>query len=307
MPRLPKANLFEVREWTDNDWKNILLSIRYGKCTPFLGAGACYGTLPLARDIAKEWAMEYGYPLEDSRDLARVAQFVAVEHGQMRAKFEITEKFKKIKPPDFTKPDEPHAVLADLPLPIYITTNYDDFMVKALKSRNKESVQELCRWNSIIREHASVFKDDPGYDPTSQNPMVFHLHGHIGIPASLVLTEDDYLDFLVSISKYQDLIPARIQRAFRETSFLFLGYKLNDWNFRVLFRSLAGYMEKSVSQNHVAVQLVPKGHEISDEHRERALNYLEKYFDRLSIHIYWGTCQEFVKELREQWQAFKND
>jgi len=30
--------------------------------------------------------------------------------------------------------DEPHLLLAQMPFPVYITTNYDDFMYQALKT-----------------------------------------------------------------------------------------------------------------------------------------------------------------------------
>jgi len=298
------ANALDDNEWEDEDWRDILLPIKYGKCTPFLGAGACFGVLPLGSDIAQEWAKDYNFPLEDSENLARVAQFIAVKRGVMRPKYEITQRFEKVAPPDFTKSDEPHAVLAKLPLPIYITTNYDDFMTQALKRRNKDPQQELCRWNKIVKEHPSIFEQALVFDPTDQHPVVFHLHGHVGVPESLVLTEDDYLDFLMNISKDQDLIPRRIQRAFRETTLLFLGYQLADLNFLVLFRSLAGYLEKSVSRVHVSVQLVPVGDECSEEQRAKARDYLDSYFAELKIRMYWGTCRKFVDELRKRWEAF---
>ena len=63
----------------ERDWELLLRRIKNGKCTPFLGAGACYGVLPLGSDIARKWAQEYHYPLHDSNDLARVAQFLAVQ------------------------------------------------------------------------------------------------------------------------------------------------------------------------------------------------------------------------------------
>jgi hypothetical protein len=222
----------------------------------------------------------------------------------LRPKFDIKVRFEKAKPPDFTKPDEPHSVLAALPIPVYITTNYDEFLFQALRNQKKEPKRELCQWNPIYRDSASVFKTEPGHNPTVQSPIIFHLHGQLDVPESLVITEDDYLDFLVSISKDQDLIPPRIQRAFRETSLLFLGYQLYDWDFRVLFRSLASYMKKSVSQAHVSVQLVPVGDKAPDEQRREAKDYLAQYFDRLNIRVYWGTCREFAAELSKQWMAF---
>ena len=67
----------------ERDWDLLLRRIKAGKCTPFLRAGACYGVLPLGSHIAQEWAEEHDYPLEDCGDLARVAQFLAVQYDPM--------------------------------------------------------------------------------------------------------------------------------------------------------------------------------------------------------------------------------
>jgi hypothetical protein len=51
-----------------------------------------------------------------------------------------------------------------------------------------------------------------------------------------VLTEDDYLDFLVKVSWDNTVIPPRIAEALTDSSLLLLGYHLQDWDFRVMFR-----------------------------------------------------------------------
>ncbi len=290
----------------ENDWGLLLRRIKDGKCTPFLGAGACYGALPLGSDVAQDWASDKGYPLEDSYDLARVAQFLAVTEDPMSPKEKIRERFKEIPPPDFSAPDEPHGVLADLPLPVYMTTNYDDFMVQALRSRNKDPKQELCRWNKYVKGEPSIFEAEPGFNPTPMIPIVFHLHGHNGVAESLVLTEDDYLDFLVNISNDQELLPARIQRALTGASLLFMGYRIADWDFRVLFRSLVGYLERSIGRAHISVQLVPVGRQAPEEQKAKAQEYLDRYFEELKIRVYWGTCREFAAELRKRWETFSH-
>ena len=38
------------------------------------------------------------------------------------------------------------------------------------------------------------------FKPSPQTPVVYHLHGHRSVIDSLVLTEDDYLDYLVNMS-----------------------------------------------------------------------------------------------------------
>jgi len=288
----------------ERDWKLLLRRIKDGKCTPFLGAGACFGVLPLGREIARKWAQEYHYPLEDTSDLARVAQFLAVEYDPMFPKEEILRLFENVAPPDFAAPDEPHGVLADLPLPVYMTTNYDGFMVRALKNRNKDPKRELCRWNKYIKGQSSVF--DRGFHPTVANPVVFHLHGHDGLPESLVLAEDDYLDFLVNISRDTELLPPRIQEALTGASLLFIGYRLADWSFRVLFRGLVAPMELSLRRISVTVQLPPKPANGSESTRQRAQAYLDKYFDKIDVRVYWGTAREFSAELRKRWKEFSN-
>ena len=246
----------------DRDWEILLRRIQDGKCTPFLGAGVNDGVLPLGSDIAQQWAEQFQYPLEDRYDLARVAQFLAVLHRDpMLPKRNFSRASKASALRILRPPDEPHSILAELPLPIYMTTNYDDFMFKALMSRGKDPRRELCRWNGLLKKPPSVFDVGTGFRPTSANPVVFHLYGHNEVPESLVLTEDDYLDFLVNISRQQDLLPPRIQEALTGASLLFIGYRLADWDFRVLFRGLVTSKEGSLRRISVAVQLLPGAQE----------------------------------------------
>ncbi len=283
----------------ERDWDLLLRRIRAGKCTPFLGAGACFGTLPLGGEIAQKWAQEHDYPLEDCSDLARVAQFLAVHYDPMFPKEHILDQFfKDVEPPDFAEPDEPHGILADLPLPIYMTTNYDDFMVRALQSRNKDPKRELCRWNQLVKDRPCIFESEPGFRPTVANPVVFHLHGHNEVVESLVLTEDDYLDFLVNISRDHALLPPRIQEALTGASLLFIGYSLADWSFRVLFRGLITSTEPTLRRISVTVQLAPASTEMQE--------YMDKYFNRIDVRVYWGTAREFSAELQKRWEEFSN-
>ncbi len=290
----------------DGDWDLLLRRIKDGKCTPFLGSGVCCEKIPVGSRIASEWAKKYEYPMKDSDDLIHVAQFVAVtKEDKMFPKEEmckkIKEKLKEVAPSYFDNPDEPLRVLADLPLPVYITTNYDDLMEQALKNRGKTPIQEICRWNKYAMQSK---RTSSNYFPTREKPLVFHLYGTYEIQGSLVLTEYDYLDFLAAmsrtaISSKQNILPPRIQEAFTDTSLLFLGYRIADWDFHVLFRILADYL-KDRDIKHLSVQLVTGN--VAETHEEEAQEYLDSYFSDLKIHVYWQDCYEFVKELRERWE-----
>lgn len=285
----------------DKDWNLLIRSIKLGRCTPFLGAGACYGVLPLGADIARDWAVRHEYPFDDANNLIKVAQFLAVENYPMFPKDEIVQMFQDTKAaPDFTQKDEPHRLLADLPIPVYLTTNYDDFMTRALESRHRDPKREICRWNTLTRGEHSRFDD--GYQPTVANPVVFHLHGNTTVPASIVLTEDDYFDFLVNITRDQNVLPPRIQQALTETSVLFIGYGLADWNFRVLLQGLSRYMEKGSMRTHMAVMLPPATGD-SDTQREKAQAYLASYYENIDVRVCWANAKEFCSELRQRWDA----
>jgi len=293
---------------SDADWDDLLALIQEGTCTPFIGAGACAGTLPLGSQIAQQWAEEHDYPLADKTDLARVAQYLAIARYDMFPKDCVRRAFRAKPPPDFSAPDEPHALLADLNLPIYITTNYDDFMARALRQRGRQPEREFCRWNRFSQMAGDKTVFDDGFSPSPATPLVYHLHGHLDVPQSMVLTEGDYLDFLIRLSRDQDLLPPCIRTALAGTSLLFVGYRLMDWNFRVVFRGLVGSLGASLGYTSVAVQLPPGG--LTARERERAQRYLDEYFDKMQkikVRIYWGDARQFAHELRERWEVRQDE
>jgi hypothetical protein len=284
---------------TSLEWLSLLGGICEGKCAPFLGAGASEGTLPLGSDIARKWAEEHGFPFEERNDLPRVAQFLAVMGGGgIVPKRMIRDLFAQLPAPDFDRFDEPHAALARLPLPLYMTTNYDDFMCDALRRAGKEPRRELCRWHRGDEFDAVPVVLDGSFVPDPERPVVFHLHGSLDVPESLVLTEDDYLDFLVAVSRAElMLLPHQVQRA-AATSLLFVGYSLADWDFRVILRGILSRLERSRKQLSVTVQL-PR----DDPQQEK---YLEEYFRGLfEVKVFWGTATEFARALRERWEEFE--
>jgi hypothetical protein len=295
----------------EEDWEDLLFKIKDKECIPFIGAGACRPWLPLGREIASEWTKNYGYPLEDSPQLSRIAQFLAInEDNDMYPKNILSRVIKEKNPPDFRLEEHrntPYAVLADLNLPIYITTNYDKFMEDALKSRGKEPVSEFCRWNKLGEAGGitSVFDRETQYIPTEARPLVYHLHGIVDKPQSMVLTEDDYIDFIVNLSSNNNIIPPTIRRLLATSSLLFIGYSLEDINFRIIFRGIVNYLGARYQLASVGVLLSPSG--IVQDKQNEAQKYLERYTRKMfNIHVYWGTANEFSSELRKHWNEFIN-
>jgi SIR2-like domain len=326
----------------DGDWDLLLERIADKKCTPIVGSGAVTGgppkgvetdkwtfLYPISATLAQEWATQFKYPLEDATRIERVAQFISVYKDASWPRDTIARQLAEAHPPDFTPENETHRVLAELGLPVYITSNFDDYLGRALLREDKDVHVSICRWNKWIPEDAPAYDPDPAkkdlvaryamigkgedgtltyspadtsYNPTVASPLVYHIQGHMQWPESLVVTEDDYFEFLLNLSKdWPVRFLPRIYAAFGRGSLLFLGYKLRDWDFRVLFRLLADTL-KTGEYKHIAVQLGPmSGAQAADATKAAsAARYLGKYFEPRKIKVYWGTCQEFVAELKRR-------
>jgi hypothetical protein len=284
----------------ETDWNLLLRRIQSGKCTPLLGGGAGFEPRPYSDEIAEAWAQEYDYPLGDTNNLAHVAQFLAV-NDPMAPKEQIQDWLASRLPPDVSDPDAPYNVLAALPIPIYITTNYDEFLEQALRRVGKHPQQDICRWNKALAAYAPGILES-GFSPTVDAPVVFHLYGHAGVPESLVITEDDYLDFLVSIASGQSQLPPLIQRALAGSSLLIMGFHLDDLSFRVLFRGIVAATEPGLRRLSVTAQLPPLADETPEEVLVHVRRYLSKYFQRRDVRVYWGHARSFTSELRQRWE-----
>jgi hypothetical protein len=292
---------------SEDDWDTLLRKIDAKECTPFIGAGASVGTVPLASELAEQWAAEYKFPLRDLKNLEQVAQFMAiVRRAGVFPKERVRDLLRHTPPPNFTEAYEPHGVLAELELPIYLTTNYDGFMFLALQSRGLSPTWKVCGWNELIREKTAALLDRK---PDPAQPLVYHLHGHYEVPQSIVLTEEDYLEFLVRLNRdgSEHLLPEEVRTALAANSLLFVGYSLSDWTFRVLFRSLIGSVPATLQNLSIAVQLDPLPRDPAEGWLKQAKEYVEKYFTRIQqieVQVYWGDVRAFSCELSERWKEF---
>ena len=309
-------------------WSGLLRYLKMGKCTPIIGPRARIQWVPDPTAIARTWATEHGYPFSDATNPASLARYLAISQGEDFPRYELLDFLKTAferKVPEALregvqyegmselataigwsalaadKPNELHTVLARLDLPLYVTTNFDNFLTEALKAQGKRPVREICRWNEDLDWLPSIFDDDPNYEPTPERPLVYHLFGSDQEVASMVMTEDTYFDFLVNISANMERIHPWIWAALANSSLMFLGYRFNDWGFRVLLRGLVAPLQRRRSFKHVGVQLEPE--DIPEENIAAVHEFLQKYLSGNEINVYVGSVLQFIAELREYWEA----
>jgi len=213
---------------------------------------------------------------------------------------------------------DPLRLLAKLHLPIYVTTSYFDFMERALRAEGRPPRTQICfilgkQPGQPPADIAEEHKPDPDYVPNQEEPLVYHLHGFEDYPESLVLSEDDYLDFLVRTSEERrtshapkshdptpppPIIPVYLPAHLVQSSLILLGYRLQDWDFRVLFRGFLRHMK--LRTRSLAIQLDP--HEQKEiEDSDAAREYLDQYFEPEKFFVVWGTIYSVVKALWDKW------
>jgi SIR2-like domain len=180
--------LTNTMDLSNDDWEGLIEWIRNGLCTPFIGAGACTAMLPAAQQLSRELADTYNFPFEDHGNLARVTQYAATMRGTHIPHLAVKRRFENALYRDGADRYQlVHRVLAQLPFPVYITTNYDNLLQQALQDHGRTPETVICEWFNARRGPPEIRNPVPSKD----RPVVFHLHGSLDDYRSMVLTEDD--------------------------------------------------------------------------------------------------------------------
>jgi hypothetical protein len=240
-----------------------------GKVVPVLGAGANLGDrppdagyqqgryLPTGRELAEKLARFVNYPKADVLDLARVSQYVAALLGEGPLYDELHDVFDADYPPTLL-----HYFLARLArhtreaeaareCMLLVTTNYDDALEQAF--RDVGEPYDLLTYISVGTDRGFFrhipFEDEPSVIrkpneytdlPLDRRTVIAKIHGavdRLNRVDSFVITEDDYVDYITR-ADIARLFPIILAEKIKRSHFLFLGYSLRDWNFRVMLYRL---------------------------------------------------------------------
>jgi len=223
----------------------------------------------------------------------------------------FTELCHRLGYPHFTDSQvDPLMILAKLDLPIYVTTSPFEFMEQALISTSngvKKPHTKACAWHLAgegLQIQEPIYQLEPEFTPTPEKPLVYHLYGLESHPESMVLSEDDYLDFLARISRYDkqknSVIPNQLNQKLCQETLLVLGYRLPDWEFKILFRGIINpkFMRDSFN---LTIQLNPAE---QVEAVQEAQQFLTKYFEP-KFQVEWGTATSFMETLWSTWNDWR--
>jgi hypothetical protein len=344
-------------EGTFDRWEALVAEIRGETCNciPVLGPGISETVIGSLREIAAHMAETYDFALApNGRDeLAQVAQYLSYRQSGKYVRNELATFLKgylldrkSAVVPDALKQmpladlkvdtlisalgekaraasaSELHARLAACPFPIYVTTSRDNLLRDALLAAGKKPRSLIARWRrfeKLQQQMPGRFDVERGFTPTAQEPVVLHIFGNLDLPETLVVSQDDYFDFLVGITQRQGSteapgLPHFLSSQLSSSGLLFLGFSVDDWEFRILYRTIrllegmqarAADGEEGVSDlTRVAVQINPEeGYSLQPYGARR---YLKEFFHRTTeTAIFWGSVDDFVGALADRLGALK--
>lgn len=149
---------------------------------------------------------------------------------------------------EFDAPDEAllrsriHGALAALSkCTVYYTTNFDDFLERALRLHGRSSQRIAVEANI-----ANALQQEARSSPSLPTCQVVKFHGDLTNPEQMVLSESNYEDRLQLAST----LDHRLRADLLGRALLFLGYSFRDPNVAYLFRRLTtdlGQLPESAS------------------------------------------------------------
>jgi DNA-binding SARP family transcriptional activator len=251
----------------EDHFEEVLRVLRSGRLVPVLGADVA--------ELAERLAERFHYS-ENGAELPRVAQYIAVMQGsgplydELHALFDTdvaptaVHRLLASLPPGFREQGMPHQLI--------VTTRYDLALETAFLEAGEEfdvvsyvaSGPSRGKFCHIRPTGEGRMIDLPNTYATElsleERTVILRLHGQVDRGPerqweSFVVTEDDYIDYLLN-SDLSGSVPVALAAKLRRSHFLFLGYTMADWNLRVILNRL--WSDQPLSYRSWAVQPEPK-------------------------------------------------
>jgi len=279
---------------------HIAQRIEQGFCVPILGAAANiksanlnYDGLLLGAEVSEALAHGINEPIADKKNLQKVSLVYEV----LLKRLALVQRLKTLLPDTNCQPSHLLQVLASLPFELYITTNYDRLLERALAPRNPMVVVQTP---STLEGRALV--DEWSLAPSGQRrPLVYKIHGSFKDPVAdgggppkehspVIITEDDYIDFLTLLGSKEHGVPKKIGEMLKDSDLLFLGYSLEDWDFRALYKVVMGsFDENGFPPSRFSIQWKPP-------------QYWEKFWTSRGVEVVDQDIYEFADELQKAYE-----
>lgn len=290
-------------------WNNLVTSLRSGQCILVLGpdipayksgqgdAAQIDSQISYTDALKDQLAAELA---EDGRcgiaatNLAGVAQQYedADGFGAGMLRTQSAEFYASSQ----LEPSITHGEIATFPFSLILSTCHDQLLEIAFKSVGKSPIINRYNLRGDRQENPEFMMSG-----SIESPLIYHLFGYFKEPQSLVISENDLLDFLLAVISGNPPLPNCLRRALQRsgTSFLFMGFGIRHWYLRVLLKALVRGLSIGRSGGS-SVAIEPLLHWIPDSEKQQTILFYQRG-TRIEI------CEEeillFLSELERRLKA----
>jgi hypothetical protein len=95
-------------------------------------------------------------------------------------------------------------------LPFYLIINAtpDNFYINSLKEKRKDFIIDSYNFRGVKKDFVEM--------GTAEKPLIYYLYGNLHKPESMVISQNDLLDFLVAIISKSPALPNNIRSEFAD-------------------------------------------------------------------------------------------
>jgi len=279
-------------------WSSLTTSLQSGQCVLVLGPDIeavpiepAAGAAGASRSVRDAFCLNLARQLEEeNQKVGEQALFAVAQQYEDTPAFN-TVNLRNIASAFFRdsgyRAGPMHEALAKFPFGLVLTTCHDDLFQRALADQEKSPSRYWYHFRGEPRDNREL--ESP---PDPDSPVVYHLFGSFDEPNSLVLTENDLLDFVIRVVSGRPKLPDSLRSALRNKTFLFYGFGIRHWYIRVLLKLLARSLE--LTGGSVALESLGA---LGPAEREQTVLF---YRRGTRIEVVDTDPAEFVKQLRER-------
>jgi hypothetical protein len=275
-------------------WELLVMRVQDKKCTPIIGPQVVADELPQWSEVlAATLASRPEYPSSNDPNLMKVAQYLKYAGGLDAPGLWIAKYIRECEEQLEGSPLS-YRALADLRLPLYITTNIDSQLSAALSQRVDAVQTAHYAWQRFETMERTPPVEELDPDITA----VFHLWGQASEPSSLVLSEDDVIDFAgtAAVPGGNGNLPSQVREALSRSALLFVGYRPEDWTFRLLLRGLLrlAQIRRTNTLTSINLQFAPSEADTA----QRSIDaYYNDYLGHLPVRVIWVEPVDLITSL----------
>ncbi len=287
---------------SEQEWNRLIQVIRRNTCILVLGPGVAVtpdcpplkGDSGLTDGLVESIALQMGEEgVCQAEKLTHIAQLYCQHPQFSRLDLEMTvcDYYR----PHYERTTPLHLALAQLPFTLCVTTTFDRFLFNAFRSIGKQPVCHYYHFRKSDRR-SPLSQIEPSFLEKPDHPVIYNLYGSCDDETSLVLSENDLLEFLVNVVRGEPPLPDFIKARFsnRGVSFLFLGFGFRHWYMRILLHILQAHRHQNPS---LAVE---DTRFFSHPEKEQIVVFFQ---NEHRIHFRWEGWESFAVELQKRYAA----